>query len=81
MVQYHEVSWMVMRSGYSGSHLVFPNCFPNLIREFIEDLLIVRCRDIRPKVTQEATAWRWQVHVRDRFQPERSREVGLEEGL
>lgn len=36
------------------SHLVFSDCFTDLIREFVEDLLVIRCRDVRPDITQEA---------------------------
>ena len=61
--------------------LMLSNCLAELVAEFIEQLLVVVRRDVRPKPTEEPAVGRWQLHQRDWLQSERGREVGFEERL
>ena len=60
---------------------MLPNRLAHLVREPIEYLLVVVARDARPQPAEEARIRARELHVWNRLQPERPREVRLEEGL
>ena len=61
--------------------LVLPDRPTDLVRQLMENFLVIVGRDGRPHPTEEARAGSGEFFQRGRLQPKRSREVLVKEGF